>query len=192
MFQKLPEELEKYIIKNYFHYSDLHYLSPVCKKWRDINNYITELKIFLTKTFECCITYPIGENIIDKIQTLELVGIKNFKRSWNNESLLNYKCEYLHAEDDRCNHLKYNTGRFNELDMMHASQINNKTMIQLTYYPSEFTFSTHFIDILKDMKKEINRLKKEYLKDKKNKGFKIKLHTRHNYVRGAMTLIIWR
>ena len=59
MIKTLPEELEKYIIKNYFHYHDVHYLSPVCKKWRDINNYITELKIFLKYVFETCLIYPL-------------------------------------------------------------------------------------------------------------------------------------
>ena len=200
--QKLPEELENYIIKNHFHYSDVHYLSPVCKKWRDINNYITELKIFLKYVFETCLIYPLQIPYQREIQTLELFNGGGRNRNWSGEDLqIYYRTKHgvsgfpVEMEESRLanlNRIKYNTGHFNDNHMNAICQTNNKTMIQLTYYPSNHTFSGLFVDNLKEMKKQLKKLKKRYLKDKKNKGFKIKLHNRHNYTAGAITLLIWR
>ena len=134
----------------------------------------------------------------DKIMGLELFGTK--KRWWRTEDLLDYvgtkyHCyEELDAElkEEKLKNLKYNMGHFNELDLIKLVQTNNKTVIQLTYFPPGIYFSDRFIKNLSYMKKEIIKLKKEHLKDEKNQGFKIRLHNRVNYTIGAITLLIWK
>ena len=200
--QQLPEEIEKYIIKTYFHYSDIYYLSPVCKKWRDINNYITELKVFFKKTFECCLTYP-TDCMIRNIYYLELVDGFKYRRNWTQYDILNYK-QYskpdrsredlawdAERKTDQLKHLHYNSGHFNELDMVKKCQTIG-SMIQLTYAPDGLEFTSRSRDILKQLKKIVQGLRNKYLKDDKNKGFKIRLHKRKNYIRNAFTLIIWK
>jgi len=204
MIKTIPEELEKYIIKKYFHYHDIHYLSPVCKKWRDINNYITELKTFLKYVFDTCLIYPLQIRSANQIQTMELFG--NSRRDWTGEYLEEYfnikrgrnptpgtrpreNTEQLRLE--AMNNIKYHSRLFNEKELMKMCQSNNKTMIQITYFPSSIEFTDMFKNNLIDMKNQIVKSKKKYLLDPKNRGFKIKLHSRHNTI-GAMTLIIWR
>uniref|UniRef100_A0A6C0C337 F-box domain-containing protein n=1 Tax=viral metagenome TaxID=1070528 RepID=A0A6C0C337_9ZZZZ len=204
MIKTLPEEIEKYIIKNYFHYSDIYYLSPVCKKWRDINNYITELKKFLKYVFDTCLIRPLQIRSANQIQTMELFG--NSKRDWKGENLEEYfnikrgltppgtrpreNTEQVRLE--AVNYIKYHSGLFNENELMKICQSNNKTMIQITYFPSSLNFTDMFKNNLIDMKNQIIKSKKKYLLDPKNRGFKIKLHSRRNYTTGATTLIIWR
>ena len=202
--QNLPEEIEKFIVKNYFHYSDIYYLSPVCKKWRDINNYITELKKFLKYVFDTCLIRPLQIRSANQIQTLELFG--NSKRDWKGENLEEYfnikrgltppglkPCENTEqVRLEAMNYIKYHSRLFNENELMKICQSNNKTMLQITYFPSSINFTDMFKNNLIDMKNQIVKSKKKYLLDPKNRGFKIKLHSRHNYTTGAMTLIIWR
>tara|TARA_A100001015_G_C15012156_1_gene723657 strand:+ start:1925 stop:2518 length:594 start_codon:yes stop_codon:yes gene_type:complete len=197
MINKLPEEIESYIVKKYFHYSDIYYLSPVCKKWRDINNYITELKLFLKYSFDLILDYPLRIPYQNEIERLELVeGPRN--SSWKGEDLRRYyrynhgKIQYEETRTRCLEHQRYGQGRFNENYLSAVSQRNDKTLLQFTYYPSSLSFSGLFIDNLTDMKKKIKKLKKKHLQDKKNKGFKIKLHNRHNYSMGAITLLIYR
>ena len=202
-FNNLPEEIEKYIVKNYFHYSDIYYLSPVCKRWREINNYITEVKLFLKYLFEICLTYPLQIPYHREIGLFQLFNNNNrINNGWSGEDLQIYyqtkhpPCGFSEKTEEsrlaKLNKIKYNSGHFNDNDLNIICQSNNKTMIQLTYFPSNHTFSGLFVDNLKDMKKKIKKLKKRYLQDKKNRGFKIKLHNRRNYTTGAITLIIWR
>ncbi len=202
-FNNLPEEIEKYIVKNYFHYSDIYYLSPVCKRWREINNYITEVKLFLKYLFEICLTYPLQIPYHREIGLFQLSNNNNrINNGWSGEHLqIYYQIKHPPGgfskitEESRLaklNKIKYNSGHFNDHHLNAICQANNKTMIQLTYFPSNHTFSGLFVDNLKDMKKKIKKLKKRYLQDKKNRGFKIKLHNRRNYTTGAITLIIWR
>lgn len=200
----LPEEIEKYIIKNYFHYSDIHYLSPVCKKWRDINNYITELKKFLKYVFDACLIHPLQIRSANQIHAMELFG--NSKRDWTGEKLEEYfninrgltppgmrpRENIKQVRLEALDHIKYRSGLFNENELMKICQSNNKTMIQITYFPSSINFTDMFKNKLIDMKNQIIKFKKKYLLDPKNQGFKIKLHCRNNYTTGAMTLIIWR
>ena len=202
MIKTLPEELEKYIIKNYFHYRDVHYLSPVCKRWREINNYISELKIFLKNVFETCLIYPLQIRSANQIQTMELFG--NSKRDWKGEYLEEYFNTKRQVRSrmgiipggqrrlEDMNEIKYCSGLFNENELIKLCQSNNKTMIQITYVTSSLDFTDMFKNNLKEMKNQIVKYKKKYLRDEKNRGFKIKLHTRHNYTTGAMTLIIWK
>lgn len=205
--QNLPEEIEKYIVKNYFHYHDLHYLSPVCKKWRDINNYITELKIFLKYVFDICLTYPLQIRSDNQIQIMMLSENPNLKHyNWKSENLEEYfnikrgltppgmkPCENTkEVRLEAMNYIKYHSGLFNEKELIKICQSNNKTMIQITYFPLGIEFTDMFKNNLIDMKNQIIKCKKKYLLDKKNQGFKIKLHNRHNYSTGAMTLIIWK
>ena len=201
--QNLPEEIELYIIKNHFHYYDIHYLSPVCKRWRDINNYITELKLFLKYVFETCLIYPLQIPYHREIGLMDLGDGGNKRNNgWTGEHLQIYY-QIKHPPGgfseiteelrlDTLNRIKYNSGHFNDNHLNAICQANNKTMIQITYFPSNHTFSGLFVDNLKEMKKEIKKLKKRYLKDKKNRGFKIKIHNRRNYTTGAITLLIWR
>jgi len=200
----LPEEIEKYIVKNYFHYYDIYYLSPVCKKWREINNYITELKTFLEHVFETCLICPLQIRSANQIHAMELYG--NSKRDWKGENLEEYfnikrgltppgtrPCENIkQVRLEAMNYIKYNSRLFNENELMKICQSNNKTMIQITYFPAGLNFTDMFKNNLIDMKNQIVKSKKKYLLDPKNQGFKIKLHCRHNYTTGAMTLIIWR
>lgn len=199
--QQLPKELEIYLIKTFFHYSDTYYLSPVCKKWRDINNNITELKIFFKKLFECCLLYPYsnGEGgCEDSIGSMELFN--NKKRNWNNESLLHYRRIKYHChgrwgdeeKKEKLRNYKYNTGRFNDHDLIRTAQDYHRPMIQMTYIPDTMNFTCHFIDNLLCMEKKLNEIKKECLKDKKNQGFKIKFHKRQNGIKDSMSLIIWQ
>ena len=201
--QNLPEEIELDIIKNYFHYYDIYYLSPVCKKWRDINNYITEVKLFLKYVFEICLIYPLQIPYQREIGSLQLGdGGNKTNNGWSSKNLQTYyqtkhppggfpeKLEELRL--DNLYKIKYNSGHFNDNHLNAICQSNNKTLIQLTYFPSNDTFSGLFVDNLKEMKKEIKKLKKRYLRDQKNRGFKIKLHNRQNYTSGAITLIIWK
>lgn len=200
--QQLPEEIEKYIIKTYFHYLDIRYLSPVCKKWRDINNYITELKMFFKKTFECCLTYPPDMMVWKNIQYLELVNGFKYRRNWKKNDILNYThnfshtfeegdCDDKNTRTDQLKQLHYNSGHFNELDMVIQCQ-NIGSMIQLTYVPDGLEFTANSRDILKQLKNIVQGLRNKYLKDKKNKGFKVRLHKRKDYLTEAFTLIIWK
>lgn len=198
----LPEEIELYIVKNHFHYYDIHYLSPVCKKWKDINNYITEVKLFLKYVFETCLIHPLQIPYQKEIRLLELSSAMYKNIAWSGKHLQTYY-QTKHPsggfpeklEERRLANLhriKYNLGHFNDNHLNDIWQSNNKTMIQLTYFPSNNNFSGLFVDNLKEMKKKIKKLKKRYLRDKKNRGLKIKLHNRHNYTTGAITLLIWR
>tara|TARA_B100001559_G_scaffold68423_1_gene55684 strand:- start:49 stop:660 length:612 start_codon:yes stop_codon:yes gene_type:complete len=201
-FNNLPEEIELYIVKNYFHYYDIYYLSPVCKKWRDINNYITEVKLFLKYVFETCLIYPLEIPYQREIRLLDLEHGNKRYNGWSNEHLQTYyqtkhppggfseKTEELRLAN--LHRIKYNSGHFNDNHLNAICQGNNKTLIQLTYIPSNIDFSGLFVDNLNEMKKKIIKLKKKYLRDPKNRGFKIKLHNRRNYTTGAITLIIWR
>jgi hypothetical protein len=197
MINKLPEEIESNIIKNYFHYSDIYYLSPVCKKWREINNYITELKLFLKYSFDLILDYPLRLPYQNEIDNLELFGAPR-NSSWKGEDLRRYyrynhgKIQYEETRTRCLQHQRYGKGRFNENYLNVVSQRNDKTLLQFTYYPDGLSFSPLFADNLKEMKKKIKKLKKKYLLDKKNKGFKIKLHNRDNFSFGAITLLIYR
>lgn len=197
MLNTLPEEVELNIIKNYFHYSDIYYLSPVCKKWREINKYITELKLFLKYLFDTVLDYPLRIPYQNEIDNLELFGAPR-NSSWRGEDLRRYyrynhgKIQYEETRTRCLQHQRYGKGLFNENNLNAMCQQNNKTMLQFTYYPTGCGFSELFVDNLKDMKKKIKKLKKKYLLDKKNKGFKIKLHNRHNFSLGAITLLIYR
>lgn len=197
MLNTLPEEIESNIIKNYFHYSDIYYLSPVCKKWREINKYITELKLFLKYLFDTVLDYPLRIPYQNEIDNLELFGAPR-NSSWRGEDLRRYyrynhgKIQYEETRTRCLQHQRYGKGLFNENYLNVMCQQNNKTMLQFTYYPTGGGFSELFVDNLKDMKKKIKKLKKKYLLDKKNKGFKIKLHNRHNFSLGAITLLIYR
>ncbi len=172
--EQFPEEIEKYII-NYFNYANKLIFCLVCKRWRKYNIHIIELNNFLKHTFECCITYPVSDGNTDIIQLLELES--GSRRGWNNENLLNYKynqyppstptildiCENgeeLFAERaKKLNQIKYNTGHFNELDMLSKCQTKN-SMVQLTYYPSEFEFSSRFKDTINQLKKKSESVEK--------------------------------
>jgi hypothetical protein len=197
MLNTLPEEIETIIIKNYFHYSDIYYLSPVCKKWREINNYITELKLFLKYLFDTVLDYPLRIPYQNEIHNMELFGAPR-NSSWKGEDLRRYyrynhgKIQYEETRTRCLQHLRYGKGLFNENYLNVMCQQNNKTMLQFTYYPEGSGFTELFVDNLKDMKKKIKKLKKKFLLDKKNKGFKIKLHNRHNFSMGAITLLIYR
>ena len=193
----LPDEIEENIVKNYFHYSDIYYLSSVCKKWREINNYITELKLFLKHSFDLILDYPLRIPYQNEIERLELFdGPRN--SCWRGEDLRRYyryshgKIQYEETRQECLQHQRYGQRRFNENHLNAMCQKNNKIMLQFTYFPAGGTFSGLCIDNLKDMKKLIKKLKKRYLLDKKNKGFRIKLHNRLNYTTGAITLLIWR
>ena len=133
---------------------------------------------------------------------MELFG--NSKRDWKGEYLEAYfntkrsvrsRTGIIPGGQRRLedmNEIKYCSGLFNENELIKLCQSNNKTMIQITYVPSNSDFTDMFKNNLKEMKNQIVKYKKKYLRDEKNRGFKIKLHTRHNYTIGAQTLIIWK
>ena len=178
-FNNLPEEIEKYIVKNYFHYYDIYYLSPVCKRWRDINNYITELKLFLKYVFETCLTYPLQIPYHREIGLLDLGDGGNKRNNgWSGEHLqIYYQIKHPPGgfskitEESRLaklNKIKYNSGHFNDHHLNAICQANNKTMIQLTYFPSNHTFSNF-------LKKTSSKFKGH---EKKNQKIKKKIFTR--------------
>ena len=83
---------------------------------------------------------------------MELVG--NSKRDWKSEKLEEYfnlkrglrppgikSCENIEqVRLEAMDHIKYRSGLFNENELMKICQSNNKTMIQITYFPSSTQF----------------------------------------------------
>ena len=135
--QQLPKELDIYLIKKFFHYSDTYYLSPVCKKWREINNYITELKLFLKYSFDLILDYPLRLPYQNEIDNLELFGAPR-NSSWKGEDLRRYyrynhgKIQYEETRTRCLEHQRYGQKRFNENYLSAVSQRTNKTLLQFT------------------------------------------------------------